>query len=151
MWLVAFVISAAWTVLTVPQSGIVASVLLFAICALVAVGVARDGGSTTPWTVVPVVAVVLTALLGPLFDEPVLTLFVAAAMAATTPPVRSRIEARRARLSVDLLSDWGLEARWGESEAELRQTDLPDQALAVVIRREEILDELVRRGRTPYE
>ena len=72
-------------------------------------------------------------------------------MAASTPPVQARISRRRARLAVDLLSDWGLEARWGDSEAELRRSRGTDQALAVVLRREEILDELVRRGRTPYE
>jgi hypothetical protein len=150
-WFVAFALGGAWTVLVVPSSGLVASLFLFAISALVGVGVARDGGSTTSWTVVPVVAVVLTSLLGPLFEEPWLTLLVGAVMTATTPPVRARIVARQARLSVDLLSDWGLEARWDDSENELRRTDRADQALAVVLRRQEILDELVRRGRTPYE
>jgi hypothetical protein len=150
-WFVVFALGAGWTVLTVPLSGIIASLLLFGICTLVGVGVARDGGSTTPWVVVPVVAIVLTCLLGPLFDEPLVALLLAAVMAASTPPVRTRIIARRARLSVDMLSDWGLEARWGDSEDELRHTDRADQALAVVLRREELLDELVRRRRTPYE
>jgi hypothetical protein len=150
-WLAAFVLGGTWTVLTLPGSGIVAALIFFGLCTLVAVGVARDGGSTTPWSVVPVAALGLTSLLGPLVDETVVAVLVAAAMTATTPPVRARISRRRARRSVDLLSDWGLEARWGDSEAELRRTQRPDQALAVVLRREEILNELVRRGRTPYE
>jgi hypothetical protein len=150
-WFVAFLLCGGWTVLTLPGSAILAAVLFFGLCALVAVGVARDGGSTTPWSVVPLVACGITSVLGPLFDETLLTLFLAAAMTVTTPPIQSRISTRRARLSVDLLSDWGLEARWGDSEAELRRTRRPEQALAVVLRREEILDELVRRGRTPYE
>jgi hypothetical protein len=149
-WFVVFALGGAWTVFTVPADGIVAAVMFFGLCTLVAVGMVRDSGSTTPWSVVPVAAVGLTSLLGPLTDETLLALGVATAMVATTPPVRSRISRRRARLSVNLLSDWGLEARWGDSEAELRGTHRPDLRLAIVLRREEILDELVRRGRTPY-
>ena len=150
-WFAAFLLGGAWTVLTLPPSGILAALLFFGLCGLVGVGVARDGGSTTPWTVVPVAAVAMTSMLGPLVDETLLALVVAGAMTATTPPLQARLDRRRARLSVDLLSDWGLEARWGDSEAELRRTRGADQALAVVLRRQELLDELVRRGRTPYE
>lgn len=150
-WFAVFLLSAGWTLLTLPRSGIVAALLFFGLCTMVGVGVARDGGSTTPWSAVPVVAFGLTAMLGPLVDQAGLTLLVAVVMAATTPPARARISRRRDRMNVDLLSDWGLEARWGDSEAELRRTQGTDQTLAVVIRREKILDELVRRGRTPYE
>jgi len=150
-WLAAFLLCGGWTVLTLPVSGIIAALLFFGLCTMIAVGVARDSGSTTPWFVVPVAALGITSLLGPLTDETGLALALAAAMAATTPPVRSRISRRREHVAVKALTDWGLEARWGDSEAELRGTRRPDQALAIVLRREEILDELVRRGRTPYE
>jgi hypothetical protein len=151
LWFAVFLFGGLWTLLTLPRSGVVAALMFFGLCSMVGVGVARDGGSATPWSVVPMVAFAMTSLLGPLIDEALPTLLLAAVMAATTPPVRARISRRRARLAVALLSDWGLEARWGDSEAELRRSHGPDQALAVVIRREEILDELVRRGRTPYE
>jgi hypothetical protein len=150
-WSAVFLLGGLWTLFTLPRSGIVAALLFFGLCALVSVGVARDGGATTPWSMVPLAAVGVTSMLGPLVDQPFLTLLLAAPMAATTPPARARISARRARLAVGLLSDWGLAARWDDSEVELRDSRRPDQAHAVVLRREEILDELVRRGRVPYE
>src|SRR5262245_7687627 len=93
-WFVVFLLSGAWTVLSLPGGGILASLLFFGLCAIIAVGVARDGGSATPWYVVPVAAIGVTSLLGPLIDETVWALFLAAAMAATTPPVRFRISRR---------------------------------------------------------
>ena len=64
-WFAIFLLGGMWTLLTLPRSGIVAALLFFGLCTMVGVGVARDGGSTTPWSVVPMVSVGLTSMLGP--------------------------------------------------------------------------------------
>jgi hypothetical protein len=148
-WLPVVTIAAIWTILTLPQGEVFATALFFGICFSVGVAAARDDGSTVPWSLVPLAVTWLTSLIGPLIDLPVATLGLAAVMAATTPPVRSLVGRRRAGVSLERLSDWGLDVRWEESEAELRRTHGPDKALAVVVTRAEILDELVRRGRPP--
>ena len=148
LWFPGFLVGAAWTVLTVPGDGIVSALVFFSFCLVVAVGAARDGGTPLPWSVVPVAAAWLTSMTGPLFDVPRVTLLVAAVMAATTPPALGRIIRPRTDGSLQLLSDRGLDARWGDSEEELRRS-APEKALAVVVRRAEILDELLRRGRPP--
>ena len=76
-----------------------------------------------------------------------------AVVAGTSPLVRRRLRRRRADVPLALLSDHLLQARWAETEADLRRTSArPDQALAVVSIRAELLDEIVRRqeGPQPY-
>jgi hypothetical protein len=148
LWFPTFLVGATWTMLTVPSGGIVSALVFFTSCLLVGVGVARDGGTALPWSVVPVGAAWLTSMTGPLFDVPVECLLVGAVMAGTTPPMLARVIRQRADVSLELLSDRGLDARWGDTEEELLRS-APENALAVVVRRAEILDELVRRGRPP--
>jgi hypothetical protein len=148
-WVPVVTVAAIWTILTLPQGEVFAAALFFGICFCVGVAAARDDGSTVSWSLVPVAVTGLTSLMGPLIDVPVATLTVGAVMALTTPPVRILLGRRRAGVSLDQLSDWALDARWDDSEVQLRRSHRPDKALAVVLARAEILDELVRRGRPP--
>jgi hypothetical protein len=130
----------------VPSAGIVAALLLFSSCALIGVGLARDGGSGTPWSSVPLIGVSVTALLGPLVHAPMATSVCAVAMVVTAPPVRARAARHRSRTAAAQLSDWSLEARWVESGRELGLArGCPERALPVVLQRAELLDELLRR------
>src|SRR3954451_20566618 len=148
-WVPVVTVAAIWTILTLPQGEVFAEALFFGICFCVGVAAARDDGSDVSWSLVPVAVTGLTSLTGPLVDVPVATLTVGVVMAVTTPPARGLLARRRAALSVDQLSDWALDARWVDTEAELRRTHGTEKALAVLVTRAEILDELVRRGRPP--
>jgi hypothetical protein len=147
-WLPVFLVAASWTVLRCPLSGVIGLLAFLCFWMMLAVGVARDAGSPVRWSAVPITAAWLTAPAGPLVDVPSITLLLGLVMVATTPPVRAWFRPRRER-SLAELSDRVLEARWADSDEELRSTDDPAEALALVSRRAELLDELVRRGRLP--
>ena len=150
-WFPALLPAALWTAFSVHRADIVAALVFFGLLSSVVSGMVRESGRHVPGVVAPCASVWTTSLLGPLFDEPLPTLMVAAAMVVTTPPVVELLgRRRRVDRGVELLSDRQLETSWSDSEAELRRTDVPpDQALAVVLRREQLLDELLRRRRTP--
>jgi hypothetical protein len=125
---------------------------LFALFSVLGVSLARELEHAVPWAAAIPISAAGTAMLGPLIDATAPTLLVLGAILASSPPVRARLRRRRAGVPLARLSDRLLEARWLESEAELRRTSArPELALAVVRRRAELLDEIVRRQDYPRQ
>jgi hypothetical protein len=145
LWSPALVPAAAWTAATLPLGALVASAILFAACGAVYLGAVSDRGDPVPWSRAAGGCGCAMAMLGPTVSAPLLGLAVVVAMVLTTPGVTSRLRrgSRDAERPIALLSDWELEGLWVATGQQLGQR--PDDVLDVVQRREELLDELIRR------
>ncbi len=150
LWSPVLALSAVWTAATVRPAALVAALVVFGLWALLVVGGLRSAGDRVPWRAVVGGAAWAMSMLGPLGSRPLLALGMVVAMGLTTPRLAARLRRRllpgAGELPVPLLSDWELERLWTSTGAELQQVSGPaDRVLEVVLRREELLDELVRR------
>jgi hypothetical protein len=156
LWSPVLVLSAAWTAATVRPSAVVGALVLYSLWVFLVVGGLRTAGDAIPWRGILAGAAWGASMLGPLASRPLLGLAAVAAMGLTTPRVVAGLHRRFSpgvgQRPVPLLSDWQLEQLWTATGAELQQVSGPsDRVLEVVLRREELLDELVRRRSGPDE